>query len=150
MEGERKLSLKSKFKRFFYLEDDYNELEATVENETAAAEEMSRAFYHQEKKSDKSNVVSIQSVQKSSRVILVELRSYEEVQEIADHLKSRKAVIINLQRVGHEQGKRVVDFLSGTVYAIGGDIQKLGESIFLCTPDNIDVTGEISDLQFEE
>ncbi|MCD8502489.1 MAG: cell division protein SepF [Bacillaceae bacterium] len=143
------MSLKSKFKRFFYLEDDYNEYEELVSSETAAAEEMSRSVYH-DKKADKSNIVSLQSVQKSSKVILVEPRSYEEVQEIADHLKSRKAIIINLQRVGHDQGKRVVDFLSGTVYAIGGDIQKLGDSIFLCTPDNIDVAGAISDLQYED
>lgn len=143
------MSLKSKFKRFFYLEDDYTESELASTNDQYT-EEATRAVYHQEKKSDKANIVSLQSVQKSSKVILVEPRTYEEVQDIADHLKARKAVVINLQRVGHEQGKRVVDFLSGTVYAIGGDIQKLGDSIFLCTPDNVDVSGAISDIKLEE
>jgi len=69
--------------------------------------------------------------------------------DIADHLKNRKAVVINLQRIGHDQAKRIVDFLSGTVYAIGGDIQKLGANIFLCTPDNVDVAGTISDILSE-
>lgn len=95
---------------------------------------------------EKQNVVSIQSVQKSAKVIIVEPRAYDEVQDIADYLKERKAVVINLHRIGNEQGKRVVDFLSGTVYAIGGDIQKLGANIFLCTPDNVDVTGAISEI----
>ena len=92
----------------------------------------------------KSNVVSLQSVQKSSKVVLIEPRAYAEAQEIADHLKNRRAVVVNLQRIQHEQAKRIVDFLSGTVYAIGGDIQQVGTKIFLCTPDNVDVTGSIS------
>lgn len=79
------------------------------------------------------------------KVILLEPRSYQEVQDIADHLKSRRAVVINLQRMPKDQAKRVVDFLSGTVYAIGGDIQKLGVQTFICTPDNIDVSGTITD-----
>ena len=88
----------------------------------------------------------LQSVQKASKVILIEPRIYAEAQEIADHLKNRRAVIVNLQRIEHDQAKRIVDFLSGTVYAIGGDIQKVGSSIFLCTPDNVEISGNISEL----
>ncbi|MCI4171199.1 cell division protein SepF, partial [Bacillus spizizenii] len=51
-----------------------------------------------------------------------------------------------LQRIQHDQAKRIVDFLSGTVYAIGGDIQRIGSDIFLCTHDNVDVSGTISEL----
>ncbi len=46
----------------------------------------------------------------------------------------------------HDQALRVVDFLSGTVYAIGGDIQKVGASIFICAPDNVEISGSISDI----
>ncbi len=98
------------------------------------------------------NVVSLQSVQKtassskSSKVILVEPRTYSESTDIADHLKNRRAVVVNLQRIDSEQGRQIVDFLSGVVYALGGDIQKIGLSIFLCTPDNVEVSGNISDL----
>ena len=83
---------------------------------------------------------------KSSKVILVEPRVYAEAQDIADHLKNRRAVVVNLQRIDHEEGKQIVDFLSGAVYAIGGDIQKIGSSIFLCTPDNVEISGNISEL----
>ena len=85
-------------------------------------------------------------MQKSSKVILYEPRAYAEAQEIADHLKSRRAVVVNLQRIQHDQAKRIIDFLSGTVYAIGGDIQRIGTNIFLCTPENVDVSGNISDI----
>ncbi len=80
-----------------------------------------------------------------SKMMLLEPRAYSESQQIADHLKNRNAVVVNLKRVTPDQAKRIVDFLSGTLYAIGGDLQKLGGGIFLCTPNNVDVEGKISD-----
>ncbi len=80
-----------------------------------------------------------------SKMMLLEPRAYSESQQIADYLKARNAVVVNLKRVTPDQGKRIVDFLSGTLYAIGGDLQKLGGGIFLCTPNNINVEGKISD-----
>ena len=61
-----------------------------------------------------------------SKMMLLEPRAYSESQQIADYLKNRNAVVVNLQRVTPDQAKRIVDFLYGTIYAIGGDIQKLG------------------------
>lgn len=80
-----------------------------------------------------------------SKMMLLEPRAYSESQQIADYLKARNAVVVNLKRVTPEQAKRIVDFLSGTLYAIGGDLQKLGGGIFLCTPNNVNVEGKISD-----
>lgn len=80
-----------------------------------------------------------------SKMILLEPRAYSESQQIADYLKGRTAVVVNLKRVTPDQAKRIVDFLSGTIYAIGGDLQKLGGGIFLCTPNNVNVEGKISD-----
>ncbi|MBQ9181626.1 MAG: cell division protein SepF [Bacilli bacterium] len=79
------------------------------------------------------------------KMILLEPRAYSESQQIADHLKSRNTVVVNLKRVTSDQAKRIVDFLSGTIYAIGGDLQKIGGGIFLCTPNNINVQGKITD-----
>lgn len=93
----------------------------------------------------KGNIVSIHS-QQQSKVVLNEPRSYDETQEVADHLKSRRSVIVNLQRVPSDQAIRIVDFLSGTVYALNGSISKIGPSIFLCTPDNVEIQGSISEL----
>lgn len=80
-----------------------------------------------------------------SKMILLEPRAYSEAQQIADHLKKRNTVVVNLKRVTADQAKRIMDFLSGTIYAIKGNIQKIGSGIFLCTPNNIDVQGKITD-----
>ncbi len=81
----------------------------------------------------------------SNKMILFEPRAYSESQQIADYLKKRNAVVVNLKRVTPDQAKRIVDFLSGTLYAINGGLQKLGTGIFLCTPNNVDVEGSITD-----
>lgn len=81
-----------------------------------------------------------------SKMILLEPRAYSESQQIADYLKKRSAVVVNLKRVTPDQAKRIVDFLSGTLYALGGDLQKLGNGIFLCTPNNVNVEGKMSSL----
>lgn len=80
-----------------------------------------------------------------SKMILLEPRAYSESQQIADHLKMRNTVVVNLKRVTSDQAKRIVDFLAGTIYAIGGDLQKIGGGIFLCTPNNINVQGKITE-----
>ena len=82
-----------------------------------------------------------------SKMMLLEPRAYSESQQIADYLKNRSAVVVNLKRVTPDQAKRIVDFLYGTIYAINGDIQKLGGGIFLCTPNNVTVDGKISEEQ---
>ena len=92
------------------------------------------------------NVVSLQSIQQpQQKVVLCEPRSYDEVQEIADNIINKRSVVINLQRLESHQAKRVVDFLSGAGYALNGDIKKVGAETFLCTPDNVDITGSISE-----
>lgn len=79
------------------------------------------------------------------KMILLEPRAYSESQQIADHLKMRNTVIVNLKRVTSDQAKRIVDFLAGTIYAIGGDLQKIGSGIFICTPNNINIQGKITE-----
>ena len=80
-----------------------------------------------------------------AKMILLEPRAYSESQQIVDHLKNRNTVVVNLKRVTSDQAKRIMDFLSGTIYAIRGNIQKIGSGIFLCTPNNINVQGKITD-----
>ncbi|MEE0699073.1 MAG: cell division protein SepF [Bacilli bacterium] len=80
-----------------------------------------------------------------SKMILLEPRAYSESQQIADYLKKRNTVVVNLKRVTPDQGKRIIDFVSGTLYAIGGSMQKLGDGIFLCTPKNICIQGKMTD-----
>lgn len=85
-----------------------------------------------------------------NQMILVEPRAYSESQTIADHLKTKNTVVVNLKRVTEAQAKRIIDFLTGTLYAIGGDLQKIGPGIYLCTPKNVSVQGKISDENDEK
>ncbi len=87
----------------------------------------------------------IANVKKDSTMILLEPRAYSESKQIADYLKKKSSVIVNLRRVTPDQAKRIVDFLSGAVYAMNGDLQKLGGGIFLCCPSSVAVEGKISD-----
>ena len=81
----------------------------------------------------------------ASKLVLLEPRAFSEAQQIADQLKNRNTVVVNLKRVTKDNAKRIIDFLSGTIYAIGGDIQKVGGGIFLCAPNNVNVQGKITD-----
>ena len=81
----------------------------------------------------------------NNKVVLISPRAFSESQTVADQLKKRNAVIVSLKKVTNDQARRIVDFLSGTLYAIGGDMQQLGSGIYLCTPKNIDVDGRIAE-----
>ncbi len=83
----------------------------------------------------------------NNKMILLEPRAYSESQQIADHLKKRNSVVVNLKRVTSDQAKRIIDFLSGCIYAIGGTMQKVGVGIYLCAPNNVAVQGKISEDQ---
>ncbi|MCK1992555.1 cell division protein SepF [Peribacillus muralis] len=148
------MSFVSKFKSYFALDDEYEYKDEVMEEDEAERKTVKSAKQQHQPASAANNanqnIVSLQSVQKSSKVVLLEPRAYAEAQEVADHLKNRRAVVVNLQRIQHDQGKRIIDFLSGTVYAISGDIQKIGTDIFLCTPDNVDVSGNITGFAVDE
>jgi len=79
------------------------------------------------------------------KMILLEPRAFSESQQIADHLKKRNSVVVNLKRVTSDQAKRIIDFLSGCIYAIGGTMQKIGVGIYLCAPKNVNVQGKITE-----
>ena len=88
--------------------------------------------------------------QKNTRVVVCEPKSFDETQSIADNLKNHRAVIINLEEVDLELAKRVVDFISGTAYALNGSMQKVGNGIFLFVPNNMDIASETRDLAREK
>lgn len=91
-------------------------------------------------------VVSINSSRPSetSKISLFEPRIYSDVKEIATQLLNNRAIIVNFTQMDNDSAKRVVDFLNGTVYAIEGAIERVGDQIFLCTPHNYEVTGNLS------
>ena len=109
--------------------DDDNDIEASEDEFYSMSEEEAL------KEADKTG----------NKMILLEPRAYSESQQIADHLKNRNSVVVNLKRVTSDQAKRIIDFLSGTIYAIGGSMEKIGVGIYLCTPKNVSVQGKITE-----
>ncbi|MGI6550296.1 MAG: cell division protein SepF [Syntrophomonadales bacterium] len=89
----------------------------------------------------KANLVSLQGA-KTVRVVVSEPTTFEEAQELADSLKNRRQVVLNLNSTEATVARRIIDFLSGTTYALDGQTQKLGESIFLFAPSNVEISRE--------
>jgi len=94
--------------------------------------------------SRKNKVVNIHAVTHLS-VMLVKPEAYENAREIADHLKARLTVVLNLEQTNRETAKRLLDFLSGVAYANDGQIKKIANCTYIITPDNVDLQGSIID-----
>lgn len=84
------------------------------------------------------NIVSIHS-NKTLKVIVSEPQKFEEAKELADHLKNRKQVIINLEYTPQDISQRIIDFISGTLYALDGQTQQIGRDIFIFAPNNVEI-----------
>lgn len=132
--------MKNKIKNFFYLEEELEEeiTQAPIQQQQPVQQQQPihsvkpkktikerKASIHEivpQSTATPNNIVSLQAAMssKGAKVVLIEPRVYAEAQDIAEHLKNKRAAIVNLQRIEREQGKRIIDFLSGTVYALAG------------------------------
>ena len=90
----------------------------------------------------KNKVVGMPGVQQV-KVIISQPNSFEQSEEICEHLKEKKSIIVNLEYVNKDVARRIIDFISGAVYALDGNIQKISNSIFLVAPYNYEITNEV-------
>ena len=74
--------------------------------------------------------------------MVVSPKSFDESLEISKNLIDRKTVVLNLELLDHEQSQRIVDFLAGATYALNGHQQKIGEGVFIFTPNNVNISAE--------
>lgn len=97
---------------------------------------------------NRDNVVSIKSGLNSakSKIVLYEPQVYSDAKDVAQNLLNNKAVVINFSRMEDSSARRIVDFITGTVYALNGEIQRIGDKIFLAIPPKFVTDGKISDL----
>ncbi len=82
-------------------------------------------------------------------VVLFHAKAFDDAAKAADELCKRKAVILNMENVDKALTRRVVDFLSGSVYALDGRVKKVAQSTYLFCPHNMDVTGDLENLKGE-
>ncbi|TCI23280.1 DUF552 domain-containing protein [Exiguobacterium sp. SL-10] len=148
------MSIKNKMKDFFGLEEDPNqtfEEEDYSLTETKTQPMTEQIVKTEDRPRTSNNIVALNTKKKErSKVVLAEPRVFAEAQDISDQLKENRAVIVNLQRMSKEQSRQVVNFLSGVVYALEGTMTSIGHNTILCTPNNIELTGSISNLISED
>ncbi len=89
---------------------------------------------------DRGKVVSLSSTNKTTRLVVYEPQSFDDVQSIVNQLKNKRPVIINLEQTDKVIARRITDFVGGAVYALDGGVQKVSASIMLFTPLNVEVT----------
>ena len=82
-------------------------------------------------------------------VVLFHAKTFDDAAKAADELRRRKAVILNMENVDKALTRRVVDFLSGSVYALDGSVKKIAQSTYLFCPHNMDVVGDLETVQVE-
>lgn len=92
-----------------------------------------------------SNIVDLQAavsggLRSKMKVVVIEPKSFDDVQQVANYLKEKKPVLINFEHTDAEEAHRIIDFISGATYAIAGDIKKVGHNVFLCAPNNVSVS----------
>ena len=83
------------------------------------------------------------------QVVLFRPSSFNDTSKAADDLRSKKAVIVNMENVDKAMARRVIDFLSGCAYALDGKVKKIAQSTYLFCPFNMDVVGDLETLQSE-
>ena len=79
------------------------------------------------------------------KVVLVKPERFENASEIADHLKDKRTVVLNLESTNKDVARRLVDFLSGVAYAGEGKIKKVAANTYLITPYHVDIEGDLID-----
>ncbi len=133
-------------------EDDFEEFEP-VERPDSRRERSSRServerseagFYAAEQERRSNKVVNIHTTTQL-QVVLVKPDRYENASEIADHLREKRTVVLNLESTNKDVARRLLDFLSGVTYAHGGKIKKVALSTYIITPYNVDILGDLID-----
>lgn len=126
------MSFKEKFKNMFTTDDD----EMYLELEDEATESISDY--------EKPKVKGMNQLPTDAKMALFEPRTFEESEDVARYLKNKRAAVVNLHRLQRDYAQRTIDFLTGVIFALDGNIQKVADNTILCTPKTIAVEGEIT------
>ncbi len=113
--------------------------------EKSSAEDEPKAAPAAGKASKSGKVVSLASGGSGMQVVLAKPERFESAAEIADHLRDRRAVLMNLETTAKDTARRLIDFLSGVAYAQGGKIKKVSSNTYIITPSSVNLMGDLMD-----
>ena len=117
---------------------DYGEDEEEIED---------RKLFGRKNNNNNNKIVNMPQTQtqgQAIKMVISQPTTFEQSDEICSFLKEKKSVIVNLEYVNKDVARRIVDFISGGVYALDGYIQKVSNSIFLVAPSNYEITNEMA------
>lgn len=135
------MSLMDSIRRLFDYpeEDEYEE-----EDEFLAHEGTNGGAPIAEQGSRRNKVVNIHATTQLA-VVLVKPERFDDARSIADHLNTKRTVVLNLEQTSKDVSRRLIDFLSGVAYANNGQIQRVANSTYIITPYNVDIMGDLLD-----
>jgi len=136
-------------------EDDFDDFDtmgtgrldrtAVKEKPAAKPEASSSTAYDAARESRRSNKVVNINTTTQLQVVLVKPDRFENAAEIADHLREKRTVVLNLEQTNKDVARRILDFLSGVAYALEGKVKKVAISTYIITPYNVDILGDLID-----
>ncbi len=121
-------------------DDDYEE-DFTPVNNNAPASETTRTSEPERRNNKVVNIHTTTQLQ----VVLVKPERFENASEIADHLREKRTVVLNLEQTDKTVARRLIDFLSGVTYANEGTIKKVSMATYIMTPYNVEIMGDLID-----
>ncbi|MCR4772695.1 MAG: cell division protein SepF [Oscillospiraceae bacterium] len=125
-------------------DDEYDSDFTSKSTQKASAAEQQETFVQQSVQDKKNKIVNIHATTQL-QVVVVEPDKFENAKEIADHLRDKRTVVLNLESTGKDVSRRILDFLSGVAYAQEGKIKKIAVSTYMITPYNVEILGDLMD-----
>lgn len=127
-----------------YDDEDYN-YEEELEEEEKARPALFDDRKEERKAEDRHNKVVNIHATAALKVVLVKPERFENASEIADHLREKRTVVLNLESTNKDVARRLIDFLSGVAYAGEGKIKKVAANTYIITPYSVDIMGDLID-----
>jgi cell division inhibitor SepF len=125
-------------------EDEEMESQDVSGRDDVKDEPVQTHYFNSKKQQTGGKVVNIHTGNQF-KMVVAQPNTFEDAKDICDHLKNKKPVVINLEGIDKHDAQRIIDFLSGSIYALDGSIQKVSCDIFVIAPNNVDVSGDLNE-----
>lgn len=133
-----------KFKDLFgieeYEEEEYEEVQSPRHSERERISSRNQERGLDSKVIPISANKAVSAITSAFKMVVIEPATFDECPKLVDSIKSRKPIIINLERIESDLARKIFDFLSGATYALNGNVHKVANNIFVFAPENVDIT----------
>ena len=138
------MSLMDEFKKIIHPYDD-EDYDYEEEEQQFPTQRSGRDSYDDRRDDRRSSKVVNIHATTQLKVVLVKPERFENASEIADHLREKRTVVLNLESTNKDIARRLIDFLSGVAYAGDGKIKKVSANTYIITPYSVDLMGDLID-----